>query len=172
MDRFNTFIDRILAHEGGYTDDRRDPGNWTGGMVGVGQLKGTKFGIAASSYPLVDIENLTRGQAIEIYRRDFWLAIGADALKPAIAFQLLDAAVNHGIGNARRMLQTAVGVAPDGRIGPVTKAAILATSAEDLILQFLAARVEFYASLSKFDTFGRGWMRRMVGNIRYAAMDN
>jgi hypothetical protein len=46
--------DRILegpiAHEGGYSNDPDDPGNWTGGKVGVGRLLGTKFGIAAKGY--------------------------------------------------------------------------------------------------------------------------
>lgn len=32
----------VLQHEGGFTDDRRDPGNWTGGKVGKGVLLGTK----------------------------------------------------------------------------------------------------------------------------------
>lgn len=172
MSHFPTYINRILSHEGGYTNDRRDPGNWTGGKVGVGQLKGTKFGIAANTYPKLDIKNLTREKAIEIYKRDFWDAVEADRLPQGMGFQMLDAAVNHGIGNAKRMLQTAARVAADGIIGPVTRAAVAAMDPADLALLFMAARIEFYAGLSKFDTFGRGWMRRMVGNLRYAADDN
>ena len=171
-DKFPVYINRILSHEGGYTNDRRDPGNWTGGAVGAGVLKGTKFGIAANTYPTLDIKNLTREKAIEIYRRDFWRRVKADQLHPAFSFQLLDAAVNHGIGNATRMLQTAAGVAPDGAYGPVTHAAVTRMSPTDLVLQFMAARIDFYAGLKKFDTFGRGWMRRMAGNLRYAAADN
>lgn len=171
-DRFPAFINRILSIEGGYTNDRRDPGNWTGGHVGAGQLKGTKFGIAANTYPTLDIKNLTREKAIAIYRRDFWDAVAAGALPPAMGFQMLDAAVNHGIGNAKRMLQTAAGVAPDGIIGPATRAAIASADPADLLLQFFATRVEFYTRLRTFDTYGRGWMRRMVANLRYAAQDN
>ena len=40
-----------LAYEGGYSANPKDPGNWTGGKVGVGKLLGTKSGIAAASYP-------------------------------------------------------------------------------------------------------------------------
>jgi lysozyme family protein len=171
-DRFRTFIDRILSHEGGFTDNRSDPGNWTGGRVGVGKLLGTKFGIAANTYPTLNIRALTRDQAIEIYRRDFWVRSGADKLPPAMGFQMLDAAVNHGMGIATRMLQRAAGVADDGVIGPATRAAIAATSAEDLALLFVAARLEFYTGLKAWDNFGKGWTRRMVGNLRYAAQDN
>lgn len=171
-DPFRKFIDRLLSHEGGYTADRRDPGNWTGGRVGVGQLKGTKFGIAANTYPQLDIKNLTRDQAVEIYRRDFWGAAKCDRLPPAVGFQLLDGAVNSGIPQATRWLQRAVGVADDGILGPVTLAAIRAADPNDLVLLFNAQRIEFMTRLSTWAVHGAGWMRRIAANLRYAATDN
>ncbi|TWG93582.1 putative secretion activating protein [Luteimonas sp. J16] len=171
-DPFRKFIDRLLSHEGGYTADRRDPGNWTGGRVGVGQLKGTKFGIAANTYPQLDIKNLTRDQAVEIYRRDFWEAAKCDRLPPAVGFQLLDGAVNSGIPQATRWLQRAVGVADDGILGPVTLAAIRAADPNDLVLLFNAQRIEFMTRLSTWAVHGAGWMRRIATNLRYAATDN
>jgi lysozyme family protein len=157
---FDSLIDRVLSHEGGYVNDPRDPGGET------------KFGIAKRSYPLLDIKNLTRSQAVEIYRRDFWQRVNGDSLPPFVAFQVLDAAVNHGIGNAVRWLQRAVGVADDGVIGPITMAAVKRMDAADLVLQFNAERLEFYTKLSTWDAFGRGWARRLAGNLRYAAADN
>lgn len=56
MMTFDKAFDRLIGHEAGYSNDRRDPGNWTGGIVGKGQLKGTKFGIAANTYPNLDIK--------------------------------------------------------------------------------------------------------------------
>jgi len=41
---FDLAFDRVIGHEGGYTDDPRDRGNWTGGATGRGELKGTKYG--------------------------------------------------------------------------------------------------------------------------------
>lgn len=171
-DPFRKLIDRLLSHEGGYTADRRDPGNWTGGRVGVGQLKGTKFGIAANTYPQLDIKNLTRDQAVEIYRRDFWEAAKCDRLPPAVGFQLLDGAVNSGIPQATRWLQRAVGVADDGILGPVTLAAIRAADPNDLVLLFNAQRIDFMTRLSTWAVHGAGWMRRIAANLRYAATDN
>lgn len=160
MSTFDEFIDRVLSHEGGYVNDPRDPGGET------------KFGIAKRSYPNVDIKNLTRDGAIEIYRRDFWDRVQGDKLPRQFAFQALDAAVNHGIGNAVRWMQRAVGAADDGIIGPVTLSRVQRFDPVDLVLLFNAERLEFYAKLEKFDAFGRGWTRRVAGNLRYAAQDN
>jgi lysozyme family protein len=160
MSNFEGFIERVLSHEGGYVNDARDPGGET------------KFGICKRSYPSVDIKGLTRDAAISIYRADFWERVKGDELPRAFAFQALDAAVNHGIGNAVRWLQRAAGVADDGNIGPATLAAISRQEPADLVLAFNAERLEFYAKLAAFDAFGRGWVRRVAGNLRYAAQDN
>lgn len=160
MSRFQAYMSRVLAHEGGYVNHPDDPGGET------------NWGIAKRSYPNVDIRALTRDQAIEIYRRDFWNRVRGDELPPAFAFQALDAAVNHGIGNAVRWMQTAAGVAPDGHFGPITLAAVKAMNPSDLVLRFLAERLSFYTRLSTFNTFGRGWTRRIADNLRFAAEDN
>lgn len=160
MSTFDQVIERVLDSEGGYVFDPRDPGGET------------RFGIAKRSYPDVDIKSLTREQAVEIYRRDFWTRVQGDQLPPAVAFQVLDAAVNHGTGNAVRWLQRAAGVADDGVIGPQTVAAVKRADIADLVLAFNAERLEFYAKLTTFDAFGRGWVRRVAGNLRYAAKDN
>ncbi|MBB5885456.1 hypothetical protein DYQ93_11495 [Xanthomonas sp. LMG 8992] len=160
MSQFDSLIARVLTHEGGYVNDPKDPGGET------------QWGISKRSYPGVDIRALTRAQAIEIYRRDFWQRLQGDKLPGVIAFQVLDAAVNHGVGNAIRWLQRAAGVADDGVIGPRTLAAVAAAPAADLALLFNAARLEFYAQLGTFDRFGRGWTRRVAENLRYAAQDN
>ena len=171
-DQFPIFIDRLLSHEGGFTDDRRDPGNWTGGKVGVGLLKGTKFGIAANTYPTLDIKNLTRDAAIKIYRRDFWDRARCDRLPAAVAFQLLDGAVNSGIAQASRWLQRAAFVADDGMIGAVSLAAIKAADPNDLVYRFNADRIEFMTRLKNWPVHGAGWMRRIAHNLRFAAQDN
>lgn len=172
MDRFDVFIARLLGHEGGYSSDRNDPGNWTGGRVGVGKLVGTKFGIAANTYPTLDIKNLTWEQAKAIYRRDFWTAAKADKLAPAVGFQLLDGAVNSGISRATHWLQRAARVADDGIIGPITLKALAAADPNDLAFRFLAERLEFMTGLGNWPRYGKGWARRIAQNLRFAAEDN
>lgn len=162
---------RLIGHEGKFQDNPNDRGNWTGGGINEGKLKGTKYGISAMSYPHLDIRNLTLEQAKEIYYEDFWLPVKGDELHPALSYQLFDSAVNHGSGNAIRFLQRAVGVADDGRIGPITLKVVKHAGVDDTLKLFNAERIRFFVKLSTFDTFGRGWMRRVADNLTYAADD-
>jgi len=57
-------------------------------------------------------------------------------------------------------------------IGPRTLAAIAAMDKNDVVYLFNAERIEFYTRLRTWQTFGRGWARRVAGNLRYAAADN
>ncbi|MNY54464.1 putative Peptidoglycan domain protein [compost metagenome] len=84
---------------------------------------------------------------------------------------MFDAAVNHGIGNAVRFLQRAVGVADDGSVGKVTLDAIKALPVTDALARFNAEHLDFYTKLTTFDTFGKGWVRRVADNLRYVAED-
>jgi lysozyme family protein len=167
---FDRAFDRLISHEGGFTNDSLDPGNWTGGRVGFGDLNGTKFGIASHSYPYLDIKNLTLSDAKAIYKRDFWDILN-DA-HPAIKFQIFDAAVNHGRGNAIRFLQRAVKVADDGVWGNISQAALKAMDHNDVLLRFVAYRLKFWASLKTFNAHGRGWTNRGADNLLFAAEDN
>lgn len=157
---FNTSINRILGHEGGYVNDPKDPGGET------------NWGISKRSYPHLNIKSLTRERAIEIYYVDFYLPILMYEQSEAVAYQLLDFAVNSGAGNAVRAYQRALGVAPDGRFGPISRAAVKKTSECDKLMLILAERLSFMTSLKNWPAHGRGWARRIAGNLRYAAMDN
>lgn len=169
---FDEAFRRLIGHEGGYSTDRRDPGNWTGGKVGVGTLKGTKFGLAANTYPNLDIKNLTLEQAKEIYKKDWWDKLGGHGLHSAITFQLWDFAINAGRSRAIKELQQAVGVTADGMIGPKTIEAVNAQDLNDVLLSLTAERLKFYTSLDSFKTYGKGWTNRVADNLKYAAQDN
>jgi lysozyme family protein len=162
---FDEAIERVLAAEGGYTNDPGDPGGET------------QWGISKRSYPDVNILALTREEAKNIYKRDFWEPVAAffDASgfdASAMVFQMLDAAVNHGMDNAIRFLQRALGVVDDGHFGPVSRAAITLIPLADLHLLFIAERIEFFVRLSTFVKYGKGWMRRCARDLRYLAQDN
>lgn len=169
---FDEAFKRLIGHEGGYSTDRRDPGNWTGGRVGVGTLKGTKFGLAANTYQNLDIKNLTLEQAKEIYKKDWWDKLGGHGLHSAITFQLWDFAINAGRSRAIKELQQVAGVVADGIIGPKTIEAVNALDLNDVLLSLTAERLKFYTSLSKWPTYGKGWTNRVADNLKYAAQDN
>lgn len=161
---FTQIFNRLIGHEGGYVNDPRDPGGETNWGI-------TKRTAQANGYQ-GSMRAMTREQAYKIYYSAFWLRYQCDKMPEAVAYQFFDAAVNHGLGNASRMLQRAVNVADDGIIGNMTIAAIKKMAISDVIMRLNAERLEFYCKLSIFATFGKGWIRRVAGNLKYGAIDN
>ncbi|MGL4467950.1 MAG: glycoside hydrolase family 108 protein [Plesiomonas shigelloides] len=172
MSMFDTVFERCIGHEGGFQNDQRDRGNWTGGEVGKGELKGTKFGLAAMTYPEIDIRSLTIDQAKVIYKRDWWDKFCMWRYPAAMQYQMFDAAINHGVGRANQMLQRALGVTADGKIGPITLDAANKADLNDLLLRFIAERLQYFTEVKTWKTYCTGWTRRMVQNLRYASEDN
>lgn len=160
---FDQCFERLIGHEGGYSNHPNDPGGET--MWGITKRVAVENGYTGP------MRELTREQAKAIYKSAYWDRAKADQYDPAIGFQLFDAAVNHGIGNAIRFLQRAVGTTADGIVGPKTLAAIAAMDVDDVLMRFNAERLQFYTDLSTWSTFGRGWARRVAGNLKYAAED-
>lgn len=158
-DPFELSSTRLLSSEGAYVNDPADPGGET------------NWGISKRSYPDLDIKNLTREQAMEIYRRDFWDVLGENA-HPAVKFQVFDFAVNSGIQTAIRKLQSAIGVADDGHFGPVSAAKLAAMDVNDVLMRYIAERLDFWRRLSTWPRFGAGWAGRAAADLRYAAQDN
>jgi lysozyme family protein len=156
---FDQAFDRLFGNEGGYVDNPADPGGET------------NFGISKRSYPDVDIKNLTRDGAKAIYLRDFWQPLDADHLDGGVIFQVFDFAVNSGIQTAIRKLQKAIGVADDGHFGEISQSTLHTMPVSDVIFRFVAERLDFWASLSTWGEFGRGWARRARDDLRYAAQD-
>lgn len=166
MDIFDRCFAIILGTEGGFTEDPADPGNWTGGRVGQGACKGTKFGISAAAYPGLDIASLTSAEAKALYRRDYWDKVVGDLLPPPLALIVFDAAVSNGRYRAAVWLQQAAGVTADGVIGPVTLDAISGVVTQPngratLCAEFLARRLLFMVALPTWATFGPGWAHRL-----------
>ena len=162
MDNFARCFAFTLGAEGGYSNNPADPGNWTGGAVGNGELRGTNFGISASAYPQLDIANLTQSQAEDIYRRDYWGILQGDSLALPVALVAFDAAVNAGPKRAVTWLQQAAGLSADGVLGPATLAALTAGETIALAREALARRLEFSTHLSTWASFGLGWSRRII----------
>lgn len=166
----------VVGEEGGFGNERTDKGNWTGGKVGSGELRGTKFGISAAAYPKIDIANLTLDAARAIYRRDYWAVAHCGELPPPLALLVFDAAVNNGPGRAIAWLQAAANVPVDGdavpisqRVGPVTRTAVAQAHGATLCAEFMARRVDFMARDPDWSVFGLGWARRLCA-LPYHAM--
>lgn len=161
---FQQIFDRLIGHEGGYVNDPQDPGGETNWGI-------TKRTAMANGYT-GNMKTMTRQQAYEIYRRAFWLRYNCEQMPDAVAYQFFDAAVNHGFGNASRMLQRAVGVLDDGIIGKYSLEAINNNPISDTLMVLNGERLNFYTRLKNFDRYGKGWVNRLAQNLRYGAQDN
>lgn len=156
---FDKAFDRLIGHEAGYVNDPADPGGET------------KYGISKRSYPHLDIRNLSLGEAKNIYFRDYWMAVGVDA-SDAVRFQVFDFGVNSGIGTAVRKLQVALNVADDGNFGPRSQYALAHMPESDVLMRYLAVRLDFMTRLKNWPDHGKGWSRRIAANLMFAAEDN
>ena len=151
---FDKAFDLLIGHEGGYSNDPNDPGGET------------KFGISKRQYPNLDIKNLTLDHAKAIYLTDYWTKALCPELPDPLQFQVFDTCVNSGPRQATVLLQRALGVEADGVAGPVTRQALAEISSTvELAIRFNAARLRFLAGLPNWDSFGRGWSRRIASNL-------
>jgi len=164
---FDDIFALVVGIEQGFTDDPRDPGNWTGGKIGVGSCRGTKYGISAATYPDLDIKALTVDQAKGIAKRDFWDRYHCDEFDPRIGLQVFDAAYNGG--HPAQWLQQAAGARPDGLIGAATIAAVKALDPVRVCARFDAYRLDYLASCRDLPTFAGGWMHRIATMLRAGA---
>jgi len=151
--------------EGSYSSDPKDPGNWTSGIAGVGEMKGTKYGISAASYPDLDIKNLTLDKVGPLYRNDFWVPASCGALSAGVDAMMFDAAVNQGVKAAKIMLQRACHVFVDEEIGPKT---LLAAQSSSTLRDLSVERQLRYARSKNFDVYGDGWLTRVMRVYEFA----
>lgn len=165
---WNKAFEMVIGNEGGYTNTSADRGNWTSGKIGIGELKGTKYGISAMCYPHLDIANLTLEQARDIYHKDYWCRYKCDCLPDAVGLVLFDSVVN---SNAKRMikfLQECLGVSADGIMGNQTIGACNRIPQKQIINNFLDKRLNYLMSLKDWKYFGKGWSNRIKHVREYA----
>ena len=150
-------LETILHHEGGYVNHPKDPGGETN--LGVTKRVYEDFGGTK------DIKDLTREDVEPIYKKNYWDRVKGDDLPAGLDLCVFDFGVNAGTGRAAKYLQTMIGTVADGGIGPNTLKKlndyVEEHGIEDAIKNYQSDRQKYYESLSTFDTFGKGWTRRV-----------
>ena len=163
---------RILAFEGGFSDDPFDPGGPTN--KGITLATYARFRgeiITAESHARLEAElrAIPDDLVARIYRERYWRPALCSRLPSPLAHFHFDAAVNQGVGGAARMLQEALGVEIDGEIGPLTLAAANGRPLGETLERYAAARRARYRALQHFWRFGRGWLSRVDKALAQAA---
>ena len=156
-ENYVTCLEMILHHEGGYVNHPKDPGGETN--LGVTKRVYEDFGGTK------DMKDLVREDVEPIYKKNYWDRMKCDDVPSGLDLCLFDFGVNAGTGRSAKYLQRMIGTVADGGIGPNTLKALGAyieeVGTESAIKNFQSKRQEYYESLSTFETFGRGWTRRV-----------
>lgn len=163
---FEEALKAILHHEGGYVNHPADPG----GMTNLGVTKRVWEEWVGHEVDEKTMRGLTPEIVGPMYKVKYWDKVKGDDLPTGVDYVVFDAAVNSGPGRAAKWLQACVGVEPDGGIGPKTLAAVNAFDANQLIEDYAKRRLSFLMDLQTWDTFGKGWGRR-VAEVQKTGLD-
>ncbi len=155
--KFSEALEVILHHEGGYVNHPKDPGGETN--LGVTKRVYEEFGGTKN------MKELTKEDVEPIYKKNYWDRVKGDDLPEGLDLCIFDFAVNAGPGRAAKFIQRLVNTTVDGGIGPNTLKCINdhvgQYGVSTTIDQYQSERHNYYQSLSTFETFGRGWTRRV-----------
>lgn len=177
---FESALRTVLGHEGGYTNDKGDPGGPTN--FGISLRFALSLGDADGDGRLdldldhdgdvdaADIRLMTRDDAARVYRSQWWDRYGYGRLVLPIATKVFDLAVNTGAVQAHKILQRAVRatggpvLVDDGAFGPKTLAAAIDAPARDLVVGLRSEAAGFYRGLvltkPALSKFLAGWLNR------------
>jgi len=155
---YDKCLKAILHHEGGYVNHPKDPG----GETNLGVTKRVYIEHGGTK----DMKDLTVEDVAPIYKKGYWDKMKGDDLPGGLDLCVFDFGVNAGPGRSAKYLQTMIGTVADGGIGPNTLKAVEAYVSEHginkSIENFQESRQGYYEKLSTFETFGRGWTRRVT----------
>lgn len=164
QDTFEAIQPHLFGHEGGFANrpEKADPGGPTKYGITIrtlGQWRGRNVTID-------DVRNLTRAEARQIYKAQYWDMVRGDRLPAGLDYAVFDFGVNSGPGRAARHLQKLLGVSVDGLIGLETLNALdHHPDIPGLIKTYCAARLRYMSGLKNWRFNKTGWRRR-VGDVQ------
>lgn len=158
-DNFDKCFALVIADEGGFVDHPKDPG----GMTNLGVTRRSWENYLNRDVTEMEMRGLTPDAIKPFYKAMYWDKIKGDQLPAGVDYAAYDLAVNSGTGRAARYLQEIAGVFADGVIGPKSIEAIKACDPDQMIDALCDMRLAFLKRLTTFDTFGKGWTRRVAG---------
>jgi lysozyme family protein len=158
LENWEKSFQMVLSHEGGYTNNPRDPG----GMTNLGVTKAAWEGYVGKPVDEVFMRKLTPEIVKPFYKAMYWDKIKGDQLPNGVDYAAYDLAVNSGVGRAAKFLQTIAGVTADGVLGPKSMGAIRECNPEQTVQALCDMRLDFLKRLPTFETFGKGWSRRVA----------
>lgn len=164
MERFQQCLQFILRPdiEGGFVDDPLDRGGRTN--KGITQRTYSAW-LRGRSEPDADVKNIRDDQVAAIYHEQYWVPMQGDRLQAPLDLVLFDAAVQHGVSRAVRILQEALQLPIDGAWNQATLNATTLESPALLATDVLVVRAGFYKRICENNPnqkrFANGWANRL-----------
>lgn len=165
MTRLLACIKIVLGHEGGYVNHQNDRGGATN--YGVTQKTYDDFNNRRGA-PKRDVKDIHVTDVEAIYGT-YWKDAHCAYMPEPLDLLMFDSAINHGAGNAVKMLQRVMGVDADGIAGRDTMRAlheeVVSVGIEALCRMYLDERAVFYDRIIQRDptqsVFAKGWLARV-----------
>ncbi len=150
---------RVLASEGGYSNNPKDPGgptNW-GITIFDARLYWKRDATAE------DVKAMPKSVAQGIYRRKYWDALDCDVLPSGLDYSVFDYGVNSGIARSGKVLRECLRIAGgDWHVTTDVLAAIGQCDVKTIIDRLDDERLQFLQGLKTWPEFGRGWGPRVA----------
>lgn len=165
-------ITKVLAVEGGFVNNASD----RGGPTNYGITQKTYDNYIGYPSSIDEIKNMPIGNAMEIYKSNYWDAIGGDYITSyPVSYIIFDQAVNRGVSSALKQACRVVGISETGGINSAVISAINLYDPDLFVQEYLWASEDFYNALVARDpsqaVFIKGWLNR-VDKIRTYAEAN
>ena len=148
----------VIKSEGGFVNHPKDPG----GMTNLGVTRSAWEAFINRKVTEDEMRALTPEAVKPFYKALYWDRIKGDVLPDGVDYAAYDLAVNSGPHRAAQYLQEIAGVTADGMIGPKSIEAIQSCDAKETADAICDMRLDFLKRLATFDTFGKGWSRRVA----------
>ena len=157
-------IELVLKSEGHFVNHPSDPG----GMTNLGVTKKAWEAYVGRQVDEAEMRGLTPEIVAPFYKARYWNPCKCDELPLGVDYAIFDFAVNAGVSRASKTMQSALGTAADGIVGPATLGVAINADPDEFLEKFSAAKEQFYRNLPTFEHFGKGWLRR-VAEVKNAA---
>lgn len=163
---FTKALDRLLAHEGGYSNDTRDNGGET--YKGISRRWYPKWvgweiiDSFSDKYTIVS-EELDELVAM-FYYTVYWYKLHCHRIEDEFVAELVfNFAVNMGKKVVIKKVQRVLGVTQDGLIGNITIGALNKIDIDKFVYHFILEIVEFYVLIGKKQPhYLLGWLNRAM----------
>lgn len=156
---YDSCLQRLLVHEGGYSNAAGDPGGPTNFGITIYDYR--KYINAAGT--AADVRAMKLSDAKAIYRSKYWDALRCDDLPAGVDDSIFDYGVNSGIARAGKVLRRVLGLpASDWHVTADVLAALAKRDPKVVIGAINTERLMFLQGLKTWPIFGRGWGRRVA----------